>query len=225
MKRRVPSSHPSGSASATLSAYREKGLAGRVGFGKRPAIVVVDFILGFTDERSPLAGPLDAEVAATLKLLTAARRGRIPVYFTTTAFDETYAECGVFTLKVPSLKLLRDGSRWVRLDPRLRRRKTEVLIRKSYASAFFGTTLSSMLASLSVDTLVVTGCTTSGCVRATVVDGLQHGLKVIVPRECVGDRSAAQHEANLVDIDGKYGDVMSMKDVLAAMNGTFDANV
>jgi len=90
-----------------------------------------------------------------------------------------------------------------------------VVIEKQYASAFFGTSLASTLHAQGVDTLIVTGCTTSGCVRATAVDGLQHGLRVIVPRECVGDRAPGPHEANLIDIDGKYGDVMELKEVLA----------
>jgi nicotinamidase-related amidase len=116
---------------------------------------------------------------------------------------------------VPSLRRLRRGSRWVAIDPRLRPRRGELVIEKRYASAFFGTPLASTLHAAGVDTLIVAGCTTSGCVRASVVDGLQHGLRVIVPRECVGDRAAGPHEANLLDIDGKYGDVTSLAEVLA----------
>ena len=115
------------------------------------------------------------------------------------------------------MRYLAEGSRWVEVDPRLRRRPTEILVNKKYASAFFGTALASTLNALRVDTLIVAGCTTSGCVRATVVDGLQYGLRVIVPRECVGDRAPGPHEANLVDIDGKYGDVMPLARVLAKL--------
>jgi nicotinamidase-related amidase len=197
-----------------LARYREKGLAGRVGFGSAPAVVVVDFIIGFTDTDSPLASDLDAEVAATTTVLDAARTRKAPVFFTTTAYDEELREAGLFPLKVPSLGTLVRGSRWVEVDPRLGRRSDEPLIEKSYASAFFATSLADDLRAAGVDTVIVTGCTTSGCVRATVVDALQHGFRAIVPRQCVGDRSPEQHAANLVDIDGKYGDVVDLDDVL-----------
>lgn len=206
------------SAQATLAAYRKKGLAARVGFGRRPALIVVDFIVGFTDKRSPLAGDFDRELGATRKLLDAARGAGVPVFFTTVAYEPGFKDAGVFIKKVPSLRYLKEGSRWVALDPRLGRRPSEILINKKYASAFFGTALASTLNALRVDTLIVTGCTTSGCVRATAVDGLQYGLRVIVPRECVGDRAAGPHEANLVDIHGKYGDVVSVREVVRRLS-------
>jgi nicotinamidase-related amidase len=205
------------SAERTLEQYRKKGLAARVGFGRRPALLVVDFIVGFTDRRSPLAGDFDREVEATRRLVVAARRARVPVFFTTTAYDPGYREAGVFIRKVPSLRYLREGSRWVAIDPRLAPRAEEIVVNKKYASAFFGTALASTLHALRVDTLIVAGCTTSGCVRASVVDALQHGFRAIVPRECVGDRAAGPHEANLVDIDGKYGDVTGLESVLARL--------
>lgn len=202
------------STAATLAAYKKKGLAARVGFGRRPALIVVDYIVGFTDVASPLAGDFSRELAATCRLLAAARRARLPIFFTTVGYAPGFLDAGHFIRKVPSLRYLAEGSRFVELDPRLRRRPNEILINKKYASAFFGTALASTLAALRVDTLIVAGCTTSGCVRATVVDGLQHGLRVIVPRECVGDRAPGPHEANLLDIDGKYGDVMPLAQVL-----------
>ena len=200
---------------STLDLYRSRGLGSRVGFGERAAVVVVDYILGFTDPKSALAGDFGKELRATKSLLNAMRRREFPVFFTTTAYDKAMTEAGVFVRKVPSLAVLQRGSRWVDIDPSLKRRRNEVVIEKQYASAFFGTPLASTLHAQGVDTLIVTGCTTSGCVRATAVDGLQHGLRVIVPRECVGDRAAGPHEANLIDIDGKYGDVMAVKDVIA----------
>lgn len=214
----APSKKSSKSAAeplSTLDFYRSRGLGSRVGFGTHPAVVVVDYIVGFTDPSSPLAGNFASELRATKSLLNAMRRRGFPVFFTTTAYDKAMTEAGVFVRKVPSLAVLQRGSRWVAIDPSLKRRKTEVVIEKQYASAFFGTSLASTLHAQGVDTLIVTGCTTSGCVRATAVDGLQHGLRVIVPRECVGDRAASPHEANLIDIDGKYGDVMSLKEVVA----------
>lgn len=207
----------SDAAAGALGDYRRKGFAGLVGIGRRPAVVVVDAIVGFTDATCPLGSNYDTAIAAIVRLLGAARRLRLPVCFTTTAYDRHMREAGVFVEKVPSLKHLQRGSPLVDLDPRLKRRASEILVEKQFASAFFGTPLSSHLATASVDTLLVTGFTTSGCVRATAVDGLQDGYRVIVPRECVGDRAAGPHEANLFDIHAKYGDVMALKDVLAAL--------
>lgn len=208
-----------GTGASILDGYRSKGLAGRVGFGRRPAVLVVDFIVGFTDLESPLASDLDAEIEATSALLETARECRIPVLFTTTAYDVGMEDAGVFPLKVPSLALLVRGSKWIEIDPRLERRSTEPVIEKKYASAFFGTSLAEILAADEIDTLIITGCTTSGCVRASVVDALQNGYRAIVPRQCVGDRSPEQHAANLVDIDGKYGDVMELDDVITSLAG------
>jgi maleamate amidohydrolase len=198
----------------TIRDYRKKGFASRVGFGSRPAVIVVDYIVGFTDLQSPLAANLDRELKATLSVLRAARSKNVPVVFTTVAYDENCREAGVFIRKVPSLRILAAGTRWIEIDARLNRQSDELLLVKRFASSFFGTHLASHLTFLGVDTLIVTGCTTSGCVRATAVDGMQHGFRVIVPRECVGDRAPGAHEANLLDIDAKYGDVVSLSQVL-----------
>ncbi len=199
--------------------YAERGFSGRVGFGLRPAIIVVDFILGFTDQQSPLAGNLDAPLAETVRILELARRRAVPVLFTTVEYDARMKDAGLFPKKVAGLSWLISGSRWVELDLRLHRQADEILIRKKYASAFFGTDLASVLAAAGVDTLIITGCTTSGCVRATAVDALQHGLHTIVPKQAVGDRALLPHEANLFDIDAKYGDVVSVQEVLHYLEG------
>jgi len=206
-----------GTGNSILDGYHSKGFAGRVGFGRRPAVVVIDFIVGFTDLESPLASELDAEIEATTTLLEVARSRSLPVFFTSTIYESDLNDAGLFVVKIPSLKILVRGSRWVELDPRLHRRSSEPIIEKRYASAFFGTPLASTLTAAGIDTLIVAGCTTSGCVRATVVDALQHGFRAIVPPECVGDRSAEQHAANLVDMDGKYGDVVDLVDVVATL--------
>lgn len=199
--------------------YRERGFAGRVGFGKRPALLVVDFILGFTDATSPLAGDLEDSLAQTIRLLGAARAHGVPVFFTTVEYDPSLKDAGLFPLKAAGLKWLVRGSHWVELDPRLQRKEGEIVIRKKYASAFFGTELASTLTSMGVDTLIITGCTTSGCVRASAVDALQYGFRAIVPREAVGDRAQAPHEANLFDIDSKYGDVVGVAEVMEYLDG------
>jgi nicotinamidase-related amidase len=203
-----------GGEAATRALYEQRGFMRRVGFGVRPAVLVVDFVIGFTDPASPLAGNFDTEIAATVRVLRAARRARVPIFFTTVAYDEECREAGVFVRKVPSLRYLVRGTRWVELDPRLGRRSSETLLEKQFASAFFGTSLASQLTTLGIDTVIVTGVTTSGCVRASAVDALQHGFRAIVPRECVGDRAPGPHDANLLDIDGKYGDVVDVGEVL-----------
>ena len=189
---------------------------GAVGFGRRPAVVVVDLNCGFTDPSSSLACDLEEVLGATRSLLDVARTAGVPVFFTTVVYDEVgEAAAAVFLRKVPALKLCRPGSRWVEIDSRLGPRADEPIIEKSGASAFFGTPFAAMLAGR--DTLVVCGASTSGCVRATVVDAMQHGFAPIVPRECVGDRSVAAHEQSLADIGGRYGDVMDVDEVKAAL--------
>src|SRR4051812_33356581 len=189
---------------------------GSAGFGERPAVVVVDLCLGFTDPASPLACDLDEVLAATRELLDAAR-GRVPVIFTTVSYDDVAtAAAHVFLRKVPALRILEPGSRWVEIDERLGRLESEPVVAKAFASAFFGVPLAAMLADR--DTLIVCGASTSGCVRATVVDAMQHGLSPIVPRECVGDRSPRAHAQALEDMGGRYGDVLGVDEVIAALS-------
>jgi nicotinamidase-related amidase len=193
------------------------GFGGGAGFGSRPAVLVVDLLEGFTDIASPLGANLDIVVESTRTLLDGAREAGVPVLFTTVVYDEANERAAaVFLRKVPALAVLRPGSRWIEVDARLDRRPDEPVLSKAFASAFFGTPLAAMLAGR--DTLIVCGASTSGCVRATVVDALQHGLAPIVPRECVGDRWAAAHDANLFDIDAKYGDVVSLSDTISAVH-------
>jgi maleamate amidohydrolase len=196
--------------------YQHAQLGHKLGYGKRPAIVVVDFQIGFTaPERSPLAGNLDAEVAATNKLIVAARKKNVPVIFTVVGYDpHRQDDAGLWPEKAPSLRLLTLGSELVDLDPRLNRAPEDLVIVKKYASGFFGTYLASTLTMKAVDTVVVAGCTTSGCVRATVMDALAHGFRPIIPVEAVGDRAQEPHEANLFDIGSKYGDVVPAQEVI-----------
>jgi maleamate amidohydrolase len=195
---------------------RLEGFHGRAGFGRKPALIVIDMSVGFTDPDSPLHCDLEEVVEALERLLGATRAARLPVVYTTVAYDEAAKErAAVFIEKVPALLTLEAGSPWVEIDPRLAPQPGEPVLTKLFASAFYGTTLASLLAAQQVDGAIVTGASTSGCVRATAVDALQHGYRVVVPREAVGDRNPAAHEANLYDIDAKYGDVLSVPDVLA----------
>jgi maleamate amidohydrolase len=191
---------------------------GRVGFGRAPAVVVVDFVRAYTTPGAPLYAPavVDA-VRATAPLLARARARELPVVYTQVLYSKTALEGGVFVQKVPVLRTLVPGAELAAIVPELAPHEQDVVLTKHYASAFFGTSLASLLTARRVDTLIVTGCSTSGCVRATAVDAMQHGFRVIVPRECVGDRAPEPHAANLFDIDSKYGDVMSLADVMEAL--------
>ena len=195
---------------------RLEGFHGRAGFGGRPALIVVDMSVGFTDEASPLHCDLESVVAAIGRLAESCRAAGLPVVYTTVAYGEADREtAAVFIEKVPALLVLEPGSQWVEIDPRIAPAEGEPVLSKYFASAFFGTTLASLLASAGCDTVVVTGASTSGCVRATALDALQHGYRVVVPREAVGDRNPAAHEANLYDLDTKYADVVALDEVLA----------
>lgn len=188
--------------------------------GSRPALVVVDLVNGFTDPESPLWCDADGAVAATARLLEAARASGAPVAFTTVEYDEAGARVArAFIAKVPALRTLIPGTRWPRIDERIAPRTGEPVLSKLFASAFFGTPLAAMLAAHGADTVIVTGASTSGCVRATVVDALQHGYRVVVPREAVADRQDGPHEAALFDIDAKYGDVVGLDEAEALLRG------
>ena len=195
------------------SIYREAQLGGRVGFGTCGAVLVVDFQPSFTDPSVPGAGDFSEAIGATAGLLEAARALSMPVLYTVVAYNEDLSDAGRFLEKCPTLKYSVSGSQLVGVDERLGRRPDEPVLVKKFASSFFGTHLASMLTDRQIDTLVVCGCTTSGCVRATVVDAMQYGYRAIVPRECVADIAAEPHEANLFDIDAKYGDVLGLSDL------------
>lgn len=188
------------------------------GIGRRPALVIVDMNNGFTDPESPLVCELDETIDAIRRLLDVMRRAELPVVFTTVSFGEgDKVTAKAFIDKVPVLLTLAAGTRWVEIDDRIAPREDEVVLNKLFASAFFGTALSSLLASHGCDSVIVTGASTSGCVRATAVDALQHGYRPIVPREAVGDRNSAAHDASLYDIDLKYGDVVSLDECVEAL--------
>jgi maleamate amidohydrolase len=194
--------------------YRQARLGESVTLGERPAVLVVDFSCGFTDPECALGSDLTAEVEATKSLLDAARPRGLPVVFTTIGFEANKKDGALWLQKVPSLGDLELGGHWVEIDPRLERREDETVVVKKGASAFFGTNLTAILVAQRVDTVILCGATTSGCIRASAVDLLQNGFPTIVPKECVGDRAQAPHDANLFDIQAKYADVVSLDDAL-----------
>ncbi|MBI4529161.1 MAG: isochorismatase family protein [Deltaproteobacteria bacterium] len=200
--------------------YQERGVGGsKVGFGKKPAVVVIDLQLAFTDPTFPLGGNLDNVVESCRELIKAAHAKNIPVLFTTTGYQKHLKDAGLWVKKSPSGALLQLDSKWIEIDPRLGKTDEDILVVKKYASGFFGTHLDATLNSMGVDTLMITGATTSGCVRATCVDALQYGYHGIVPEECVGDRAEGPHLANLFDIGQKYCDVIPLADVLTWIDG------
>ena len=208
--------------------YEKAGLGQGVTLGSRPAVLVIDFSCGFTDPECALGSDCTEAVEQTKRVLDAARGKGLPVIFTTIGFEPSLKDGGLWLQKVPSLGDLQIGGRWVEIDPRLEPRTDETIVLKKGASAFFGTNLPAILVSQSVDSVILCGATTSGCVRATAIDLLQYGYPTLVPRECVGDRAQAPHEANLFDIDAKYADVVPLDDVLdyvESVRGTVGAAV
>lgn len=198
----------------TRTVYTRAGFGHPVALGSRPAVLVVDLIDGFTDPECVLGSDLTAQVCATRQVLDAARSHGFPVVFTTVQYESNLKDCGLWQQKMPGLDVLREGRKEVGVDARLGRAADETLVAKKGPSAFFGTNLASILISQRVDSVVLCGATTSGCIRATAIDLLQFGFPTLVPRECVGDRAQAPHEANLVDIDAKYANVGSLRDAL-----------
>jgi len=197
-----------------VAVYDKQGFGNRVGFGNKPAVLVIDFINGFADPETFGGGNIQESVEKTAELLAVARHMDLPIVFTSHVYAEDGSEDGIFNLKSPGLEKLKRGSREVQVVDELEPRPGERILEKHYPSGFCNTDLTGWLAKRGVDTAIVTGCTTSGCVRATVVDAMSNGFRPIVPRECSGDRAQGPHEANLFDIDQKYGDVMSLEEVL-----------
>jgi maleamate amidohydrolase len=204
--------------------YLSKGFGGRVGFGQRPALVVIDMAESWLDESSPLgsrnvAGVIDPILA----ILQAARSAVLPVFFTTMAFDGHGAEAagpvGKKLLHTSQQRALMRESARPALDARLERRDDEILIEKQRASAFWGTPFESYLTARKVDTLIITGCSTSGCVRSTAESAHNAGYHTIVAREAVGDRSPLAHSCNLIDIDLRFADVEPTGKIVDYLSG------
>jgi maleamate amidohydrolase len=215
----MPSNQPSGSVSDE-EFFRQRGFGIKIGFGARPALLVVDLTLGFTDAQRPLGADLSTQISATNALLAAAHNKNIPVIFTSVRYDDhQLADAGIWALKqkgTSSLMATGDGHQ---LDSRLDVHSQDARLYKKYASCFFGTDLVSRLVIAKVDTLIITGTSTSGCVRATAVDACQNGFRPMVVSEAVGDRSVSAHEQSLFDLNAKYADVVSLQTTLDYLGG------
>jgi maleamate amidohydrolase len=197
--------------------YHAQQFGRPIGFGRRSALLVIDFVVGFNDPALFGGGNIDAAVQRTAGLLDAFRARALPVAFTRVVYADDGSDGGVFALKVPRLLVLTERHPASQIVPKLAPRPGELVIRKTQASAFFNTGLAPWLVQQGVDTVVVAGCTTSGCVRASVVDAISWNFRPIVARDCVGDRALAPHAANLFDMAQKYADVLDRDAIVAAL--------
>lgn len=194
--------------------YRSAGFGHKLGFGTRPALILVDWFRAYLEKSSPLYAGVETELEVAKTLLSAARKKDIPVVFTKVEYMPGGADGGHYYRKVPSLKHLYKGSPLTDFAGGLEPREGEFVIIKQYPSGFFGTNLASILTTLGVDTVLISGLTTSGCVRATALDALQYGYIPVVVADACGDRSEEVQKANLFDLDIKCADVESSQTVL-----------
>lgn len=192
--------------------YRGAGFAGRLGFGRKPVLLVIDMVMAYFDRASPMYAGVEAVAESNVRLIAAANRSGVPVIFTR-QFYEGRTEDRVYASKVPALQLMAPDAPLTRLEPSLPVEGASVMI-KQYPSAFHKTDLASRLAAQNIDTVLITGLTTSGCVRATAMDTMLNGFIGVVVREAVGDRNEAQHKSNLFDIDAKLADVRGEAEVI-----------
>jgi maleamate amidohydrolase len=186
---------------------------GELPLGKRPAVIAVDFSNGFSDKDSPLGGDFEPQLDANLELINAAIDKKVPVFFSTVVYDHKH-QASIFRQRLPALNILQRGSHWVNIHDKFRHYvNADNIIEKHYPSAFFSTTLATKLAALKIDSLIITGLTTSGCVRATCVDALQHNFMCAVVPEACGDRNQAAHEMSLHDMHAKYAQVLPLSNI------------
>jgi maleamate amidohydrolase len=202
---------------ADADIYRAQGFGHVVGIGARPALCIVDFVNGFVDPAIFGGGNIAQAVAQTVGLLAAARARVLPVAFSRVVYAADGSDDCAFVRKVPALSDLTEDAPASQIVTALAPGPHELILRKTQPSAFFGTGYAEHLRRLGVDTVIVAGCTTSGCVRATAVDAMSHDFRTIVARDCVGDRSLAAHEANLFDMEQKYADLMDAGAIIAAL--------
>jgi len=209
-----------GAAGDDLDAdYAKAGFGGHLRFGQRPALLVVDVVAAYLDPASPLyLGGAEA-VACFARLIAACRAKSIPVVYTQVVYSSGGRDGGLFYQKVPALKAFDAGSPLGVIPAEIAPQAEDVIVTKQYASAFFGTSLASTLAAMKVDTVMIGGFSTSGCVRATTLDALQHGFAPFVVRQACADRDPRPHESNLFDLQAKYAEVIDEAKALALIAG------
>lgn len=203
-----------GSDYGALTANYTGAFDGEIAFGQKPALVIVDVVMAYLDPDSPLYAGVEDALASVERLVKAARQAGMLVVFTNVIYAKGGADGGLFFRKVPALKAFEAGSPLGAFPPSLQPQDGDLVVTKRYASAFFATHLASSLVAMGIDTVLVTGFSTSGCVRATALDALQHGFAPFVVRDACGDRHPAPHEANLFDLHAKYAQVISEADAI-----------
>lgn len=192
---------------------------GSLGFGKAPALILVDFVEAYFAKDSPLYAGVEDELASALRIRDVARSAGVPVIYTHVVYQEGGADGGVFYRKVPALEVFVSGNPLGDWPDSLEPADNELVVSKQYPSAFFGTTLAATLTASEIDTLIITGVTTSGCVRATCVDAMSYGFAPMVVADACGDRHVEPHEANLFDMNAKYADVVNEATVITYLDG------
>ncbi len=192
-----------------LSANYKKAYDNKLGFGQRPALILVDFVQAYFDRDCALYAGVEDALASALRVREVARSAAVPVIYTNVVYHEDGADGGVFFRKAPVLKNFIAGNPMGNWPSDLQPADGELVISKQYPSAFFGTSLATNLQDMDVDTLIITGVTTSGCIRATCVDTMSHGFIPIVVEDACGDRHESPHVANLFDMNAKYADVVN----------------
>lgn len=201
-----------------MSTHADRDLqTGGLSMGRRVALIAVDLSNGFTSPDSPLGGDFDEVLIANRRLIDAFYASDRPVFFTTVVYSNE-AQASVFRQRLPDLNILQKGSHWVEINDRVSPSSKDVIIEKQWPSAFFSTSLAEQLTALEIDTVVVTGLTTSGCVRATVVDALQHNFITFVAEQACGDRNLTAHRANLHDMHAKYAQVTSVDSIITQLS-------
>ena len=201
-----------------MDIYKKQNMGNRIGFGEKPALLIIDLQNAFTDENFFGGHNINVAIDNTTHLLQACRQAQIPIAHVRFVTSNDGSDIGTFGLKVPRLKDLVDGTSAADIVDSLKPKSDEFVSIKHHASAFFGTTLQSWLTFKSVDTLLITGCATSGCVRASTVDASAYGYRPMLVAECVGDRAQGPHEANLFDMQQKYADLVSLQEVTAYLS-------
>ena len=205
--------------SSDIDIYKTQNFGNRLGFGEKAALLIVDFVNGFTDPAKFGGGNIGDAIDATAGLLAFCRARALPVAHTRVVFADDGADANIMCLKVPALTGLTEDAPESQIVAALEPRPGEIVVRKRVPSAFFGTDLAPAFARLRVDTVMVAGCTTSGCVRASVLDAMCHGFRPVVIADCVGDRALGPHEANLFDMGQKYADIVTGAEAIAALSG------
>jgi maleamate amidohydrolase len=195
-----------------LDVYEAQGFGRRMALGHRPALLVVDFVNGFIDPAIFGGGNIGQAAERTRELVRLWRSRSATIAFTRIVYAEDGSDAGVWCEKVPGLRQLTEHASASQIVEFLAPTTGDLIIRKRQASAFFETELASALRYRSIDTVVIAGCTTSGCVRASVVDAIGHNFRPVVVSDCVGDRAIGPHEANLFDLQQKYADLISAQE-------------